>query len=45
MKTPTIHFGIGFTAEKTQEVLEKAERIIARLERFLQERGFLDTSR
>lgn len=35
-------FNVEFTAEKTQEVLEKAERIVARLERFLRERGLLE---
>jgi len=35
------HFGVEFTEEKTREVLEQAERIVVRLERFLRERGFL----
>ena len=35
------HFGIEFTEQKTQEVLERAGYIVARLERFLRERGLL----
>jgi len=35
------HFGVKFTEEKTREVVERAERIVARLERFLRERGLL----
>lgn len=35
------HFGVEFTEEKTREVVEQAERIVARLERFLRERGLL----
>ena len=35
------HFGIEFTEQKTQEMLERAERIVTRLERFLCERGLL----
>ncbi len=34
-------FNVKFTVEKTREVLEKAERVVARLERFLRERGLL----
>ncbi len=33
------HFGVEFTEEKTRKVLEQTERIVARLERFLRERG------
>jgi uncharacterized protein (UPF0332 family)/predicted nucleotidyltransferase len=36
------HFGVEFTEEKTREVLEQAERIVARLERFLREHGLLN---
>jgi len=35
------HFGVEFTEEKTREVVEQAGRIVARLEQFLRERGFL----
>lgn len=35
------HFDVEFTEEKTRDVLEQAERIVARLERFLCERGLL----
>jgi hypothetical protein len=35
------HFGVELTEEKTREVLERAERIVARLEQFLRERGLL----
>lgn len=35
------HFDVEFTEEKTQDVLEQAERIVARLEQFLRERGLL----
>jgi uncharacterized protein (UPF0332 family)/predicted nucleotidyltransferase len=35
------HFGVEFTEEKTREVLEQAERTVARLEQFLCERGLL----
>jgi len=35
------HFGVEFTEEKTREVLEQAERIVARLERFLRDGGIL----
>jgi uncharacterized protein (UPF0332 family) len=31
------HFGVEFTVEKTHQVLEQAERTVARLERFLHE--------
>jgi uncharacterized protein (UPF0332 family)/predicted nucleotidyltransferase len=31
------HFGVEFTAEKTRQVLEQAERTVARLEQFLHE--------
>ncbi len=34
-------FHVKFTREGTREVLEKSERLIARLERFLRERGLL----
>ena len=35
------HFGVEFTKENTQEMLEQAQRVVARLERFLRERGLL----
>jgi uncharacterized protein (UPF0332 family) len=35
------HFDVEFTEEKTQEVLEQAERLVARLEQFLRQRGLL----
>ncbi len=35
------HFGVEFTEETTQDVVEQTERIVARLERFLRERDLL----
>ena len=35
------HFDVEFTKDKTREVLEQAERIVTRLERFLRQRGLL----
>jgi len=35
------HFDVEFTEEKTREVLEQAERTVARLEQFLRQRGLL----
>lgn len=35
------HFGVEFTEEKAHQVLEQAERIVDRLERFLRERDLL----
>ncbi len=35
------HFGVEFTEEETRNVLEQAERAVARLEQFLRERGLL----
>jgi uncharacterized protein (UPF0332 family)/predicted nucleotidyltransferase len=35
------HFDVEFTKDKTREVLEQAERIVTRLERFLCQRGLL----